>query len=378
MAADRLVGALAPLNDPWQPAVLEARRGGRRRRRRGRQAGRRVRRGRVRSPAGGRARRRRCHESVDDTPCAGRRRGSARVASASTWPAMPRCSRRRRERPPRAGPRSRPCWAEPSGLDLRRPAASDPQRPERDGAGGGDVERVDAVRHRDRDHDDPRPRARARLSPSPSVPSTSATRSGGVGGEVVERDRVVGEREGRDREAGVACSCSRASGHSVEPRPRHLEHRAHAHAHATVGRAGRRSAGSRAPRPRRVPRPHGRSRRRWCGRRCPRARRRGGHRAAARRPAGSVGPVHRGEGAAVHDEPGDRLEQLGLGEVAPARRTARAPARARRATSRCSSTERGRWPGREGARDHLRRLGDVETAVGFRERCAARRRSGRA
>ena len=76
--------------------------------------------------------------------------------------------------------------------------------------------------------------------------------------------------------------------------------------------------------------------------------------------------VHRGERAAVHGVAGERLGHLGQ------RRRTRASRCRRRAASRhrgshfsWTSTDRGRCPAAERASDHLRRLGDVQAAVGF-------------
>ena len=61
---------------------------------------------------------------------------------------------------------------------------------------------------------------------------------GRVGGELAQRDRVVGEGERGDLEAGATEHPLRV-GPLGQARPRHLEHRAHAHPHAApVERVG--------------------------------------------------------------------------------------------------------------------------------------------
>ena len=113
MAADRMATDLAHLTDPWQPAVLQliaitAEAG-----RAGRQAGRRVRRGRGRPAARLRARRHGHHVAVDGL---GRRTAGRRPAGLASSSRARRPPRRRSPPRPdgrtRGGPRSHPLIVE--------------------------------------------------------------------------------------------------------------------------------------------------------------------------------------------------------------------------------------------------------------------------
>ena len=91
----------------------------------------------------------------------------------------------------------------PAALE-RYPAL--PQRPERDGARRGDVERVDAAGHRDR-HDRVGRRQRAAAQAVALGAEQQRDALGPVRGEVVERHGVVGERERREVEPGARAGC---------------------------------------------------------------------------------------------------------------------------------------------------------------------------
>jgi len=88
------------------------------------------------------------------------------------------------------------------------------ERPEGDGARGGDVERVDTARHRD---DDLRVRRRERGTAEARPPGSHHERDllGSRRRELVEGNGIVGKRHRRDMEPGLVQRITR--GAALEP-----------------------------------------------------------------------------------------------------------------------------------------------------------------
>src|SRR5690606_14661031 len=115
------------------------------------------------------------------------------------------------------------------GLALAGPASAQAGRPEGDRGGRRDVERVALAGHRDA-HDEVARLDRGRREPCPFRAEHERKPLGRVGLERLERDRIVVEREGCERQTRRANGLE-SCGPGLGTRPGDREDRTHRHAH---------------------------------------------------------------------------------------------------------------------------------------------------